>query len=281
MPFRLSDNLVKRIVSALSLLPIVLGLIYLGGWWFYALLALGGALMILEWLSMMAVQSFIIRTIAIASVLAMPLPLYFVSLSSENIVSFVAGLIMIFSGVLIFISPDKLSTAKDNKLSIVMMIAGIAYVSLALVSMAWLRQLDSHGFLVIWLFFAVWAMDVGGYFAGKGIGGPKLAPTLSPKKTWAGLIGGMVLSALVSGLLAIAFSFGNPALFAGAGAMIAVIAQIGDLYESALKRKLNLKDSGTLIPGHGGILDRVDGLIFAAPFTAAVLAVMIYIPKAG
>lgn len=281
MPIGLSDNLVKRIISALSLLPVVLGPIYLGGWWFYALLALGGALMVLEWLSMMTVHSKKTRVVSVVLVLASPMPFHLVSSAPETHAGLIAGLILVFLGVLVFVSPSRLATALAGKQWLKPTIAGIAYVSLALVSMAWLRQLDAHGFLVIWLFFAVWAMDVGGYFAGKGIGGPKLAPRLSPKKTWAGLIGGVLLSAVVSIGLAELFSWGKPLVFAGAGAAVAVVAQMGDLYESALKRKLGLKDSGNLIPGHGGILDRVDGLIFAAPFVALVITLLLFLPDGG
>jgi len=186
----------------------------------------------------------------------------------------VVTFLFILSAGLVTTPPHKIAkqasspTKSKNNMAV-----GIAYVGIALTSIAWLRTQDDHGLLVIWTFFAVWAMDVGGYFAGKGIGGPKLAPKLSPKKTWAGLIGGMILAAIVSLVISITFDLGNPFLMPFAGALVAAVAQLGDLYESAVKRSLNAKDSGNLIPGHGGILDRVDGLVFAAPIVAFAMAV--------
>ena len=272
MPLGVSDNLFKRIVSALTLLPLVLGLVYLGGWWFFALLAAGGWLMMMEWCQLTGVDDkkyIILNTIA-----ALLFPAFITLYGDSNqITVLIVILLVIFSLGLASSPPRKMSiwvsTANPKKNAFV----GMAYVTLALVSLAWLRTQDEHGMIVIWTLFAVWAMDVGGYFAGKGIGGPKLAPKLSPKKTWAGLIGGMVLAAAVSLFISLFFSLGDPLLMPFAGAIVALVAQFGDLYESAIKRTMNKKDSGDLIPGHGGILDRVDGLIFAAPVVAFALTV--------
>lgn len=270
MPLGLSDNLFKRVVSALSLLPIVLGLIYLGGWYFFGLLAVGAVLMLREWYALTHVETpatltpYVVIIMLAGFVTAMPQ-----AFSAVIITIIVLGL----AAILVSQSPRKIGATAGGSSSIMNAAVGGAYVAVAIVSMAWLRAQDEHGLLVVWLFFAVWAMDVGGYFAGKGIGGPKLAPVISPKKTWAGLIGGMVLAALVSLAISLMFNLGDPLLMPFAAAIVAVIAQLGDLYESAVKRALNQKDSGNLIPGHGGILDRVDGLIFAAPAVAVALAV--------
>jgi phosphatidate cytidylyltransferase len=150
-------------------------------------------------------------------------------------------------------------------------LAGFSYVGAPLVAMWWLRTLDA-GLLVLWVFFIVWATDIGGYFFGKGIGGPKLAPSISPKKTWAGLIGGVAFS--VAAALALHFIFGlleNKSAVILASGLLAVWAQVGDLVESAIKRHFGVKDSGELIPGHGGLLDRVDGLVFVAPAMAMLI----------
>jgi len=148
---------------------------------------------------------------------------------------------------------------------------GLAYVGLPVFTLWWLRTLDS-GQLVFWLLFIVFATDVGGYVFGKTIGGPKLAPTVSPKKTWAGLAGGMAVSVGISLLIAQFFaltaSIGILILFS---AVLALWAQVGDLVESAVKRHFDVKDSGELIPGHGGLLDRVDGLVFVAPAMAMLV----------
>ncbi|MBO6503687.1 MAG: phosphatidate cytidylyltransferase [Kordiimonadaceae bacterium] len=270
MPLGLSDNLFKRVVSALTLLPVVLGLIYLGGWYFFALLASGGFLMLREWFTLTDVsdRDRFVPYFAAVSLTA-------IVTANPNAISgaAIAIAMLLMSGVLLAHSPSKIARSSATGQSKMNAGAGAVYVTMALMSLAWLRAQDQDGLIVIWLFFAVWAMDVGGYFAGKGIGGPKLAPVISPKKTWAGLIGGMVLAALVSLAISLLFDLGDPLLMPFAAAIVAVIAQMGDLYESAIKRALDQKDSGNLIPGHGGILDRVDGLIFAAPAVAVALAI--------
>ncbi|MEX0839493.1 MAG: phosphatidate cytidylyltransferase, partial [Parvibaculum sp.] len=116
-------------------------------------------------------------------------------------------------------------------------------------------------------------IDIGAYFAGRFIGGPKLAPRISPKKTWAGLIGGMMGAAMVGMGTSLWIGLGSPVLLALIGVGMTVIEQAGDFFESALKRRAGVKDSGTLIPGHGGILDRVDGLV-AVAIGAALLALL-------
>jgi phosphatidate cytidylyltransferase len=118
---------------------------------------------------------------------------------------------------------------------------------------------------VITLLVAVWATDSFAYFAGRKFGGAKLAPKISPNKTWSGLAGGVVGSALTTGLLAWIFDFEAAGAYVIIGAALAVVAQMGDLFESFMKRRADVKDSGTIIPGHGGLLDRIDGVLTAAP----------------
>jgi phosphatidate cytidylyltransferase len=109
----------------------------------------------------------------------------------------------------------------------------------------------------------VWATDIGAYFLGSLAGGAKLAPSISPSKTWSGLVGGMCFAAVVSSACGLAFNAGDTPVLAMTGAALAVVAQVGDLFESAAKRRAGVKDSGWIIPGHGGMLDRIDGLIAA------------------
>ena len=157
---------------------------------------------------------------------------------------------------------------------------GLLYVAVPAASLVWLRQLqiaDSANAgiaVVLYPLFVVWATDIGAYFAGRRIGGPKLAPTISPNKTWAGLGGGMVAAALVGGICA-NFSPYPPSWIAGMdlAIILALISQGGDLFESWLKRRVGAKDSGTLIPGHGGLLDRVDGLVFTLPLFALLVSI--------
>jgi phosphatidate cytidylyltransferase len=142
---------------------------------------------------------------------------------------------------------------------------GIAYVGGAAFLLVMLRNDRDTEILVLGLIGIVIATDVGAYFAGRTIGGPKIAPAVSPSKTWAGLAGGMIAASLFTSFLALwlssLFSMKEVILSVVFGAALAVVAQIGDFFESWMKRKALVKDSGTIIPGHGGVLDRIDGLI--------------------
>lgn len=151
------------------------------------------------------------------------------------------------------------------------LLGGFAWIGLAMCCVEGLRDDPVYGFeAVLWLFLTVIASDVGGYFGGRLIGGPKLWPRLSPKKTWAGSLAGMALAALVGAL----FSRMTTGTFVEevvpVSALVAFVAQLGDLGESALKRRFGAKDSSGLLPGHGGVLDRLDGLMAAAIVSAAI-----------
>lgn len=156
--------------------------------------------------------------------------------------------------------------------------AGFAYVAVPCMALLWLRHVEmdepNAGLkLVLYLMFVVWATDMGAYFAGKRIGGPKLAPAISPSKTWAGLAGGMAAAGGI-GLICATFTPYPAGAFScmWVALLLAVVSQCGDLFESWLKRRAGVKDSGALIPGHGGLLDRIDGLIAAAPVFALMVA---------
>jgi len=143
-------------------------------------------------------------------------------------------------------------------------ILALTYALAAVVAFLWLRHQPSHGReTAIWIVACVWATDIGAYLLGKIAGGAKLAPSISPGKTWSGLVGGMAAAAVVSVATGLAFHRGATLELAVTGIAIAVVAQLGDLLESAAKRRAGVKDSGRLIPGHGGLLDRIDGLIAA------------------
>lgn len=152
---------------------------------------------------------------------------------------------------------------------------GALYIGIPVVALLWLRHDPLYGMVTIfWLLAVVWATDTGALFAGRAIGGPKLAPTISPNKTWSGFFGGLVAAVTVS--LIAALWYGAAALLPIilAGAVLSLVSQLGDLLESRVKRYLHVKDSGSIIPGHGGLFDRVDGLLAAAPVLAAVYVVI-------
>jgi phosphatidate cytidylyltransferase len=150
---------------------------------------------------------------------------------------------------------------------------GVLYATAVIVSPVVLRLDPAFGFAVlVWLFAVVWGSDVMAYACGRLIGGPKLMPSVSPKKTWAGFIGGTLFAALAG--TAVAAFFAAPSLLPVAAVSLlgAVVSQGGDLVESAIKRRFGVKDAGSLIPGHGGFMDRLDGFIAAGLF-ALVLGV--------
>ena len=143
-------------------------------------------------------------------------------------------------------------------------IYGILYVGIFASSLIYLRSLEEGLAAILFLVLLVWTTDIAAYFTGKMIGGPKIWKSVSPNKTWAGLIGAMIATGLVGIILSIFMPYNYFTMFVF-GALVAVIAQIGDFMESALKRKFKVKDSGNIIPGHGGIMDRMDGFVTVTP----------------
>ena len=153
--------------------------------------------------------------------------------------------------------------------------AGVPYIGVAVIALIWLREDIGTGLAnILFLLALVWASDIGAYLIGRVLGGPKLAPTVSPGKTWSGALGGLfaavAVAVFVTSIQRESASFWR---VAGIAAMLGVVSQSGDLLESLIKRHFGVKDSSQLIPGHGGLLDRLDALLIAAPF-AALLALM-------
>jgi phosphatidate cytidylyltransferase len=148
-------------------------------------------------------------------------------------------------------------------------VAGFIYALVPALALLWIRDRAPQGLeLLLWVFIHTWTTDIGAYFAGRAIGGPKLAPSISPNKTIAGLVGGMI-SAALAGFAWVELTRMSGLLF-WLAPLFAVAAQLGDLFESGLKRRAGVKDSGTWLPGHGGALDRLDGLVVVATLTALV-----------
>lgn len=149
-------------------------------------------------------------------------------------------------------------------------VAGFVYAALAALALLWIRERadSADGLrLVLWVFIVVWSVDIGAYFSGRAIGGPKLAPSISPGKTWAGFYGGVAAATLLGGAWALSARLHLALLLLGP--LFAAAAQGGDLFESWMKRRAGVKDSGRWLPGHGGVFDRVDGLLPVAILTAA------------
>lgn len=255
-------NLRLRTLSALVLAPVVLALIFVGGWPFALAVMVVMGLGLHEWLHLaLPGTSLTLKAVAYASLALIPLPL---------VLGPVPILVTLATFAFLFL-PLLALPAIWNRYGVLPRLAGgLIYLPLAGFALVELqRETGMMGFslAVVTLFIAVWATDIGAYFSGRLIGGPKLCPAISPNKTWAGLLGGMAAASLAAGAMTLGLTLDIPtSLFAmGAGLFLAIVSQSGDLFESLLKRRVGVKDSGSLIPGHGGVLDRIDGLLFAAP----------------
>ncbi|QNT70681.1 phosphatidate cytidylyltransferase [Defluviicoccus vanus] len=245
----------RRIGSALVMGPPALACAYIGGLPFAILI--GAILLILVWewsrLCGAALPAWgglaLLASLLIALVLAV----------QGNFA--VAGVILAIGAVVAL-----LSSAGNAWLA-----AGAIYLGVPGLALLWLRQDPEWGRLaILWLLAVVWASDIGAYAAGSTLGGPRLAPRISPNKTWSGLCGGVGCAALVGAVVAALSGSGAALQLAAVSAGIGFVAQMGDLAESWLKRRFGVKDVSGLIPGHGGMLDRVDGLLVAAMATALI-----------
>lgn len=147
-------------------------------------------------------------------------------------------------------------------------VSGFFYALVPALALLWVRERDANGLaLLIWSFIITWSTDIGAYFSGRSLGKRKLAPSISPNKTLEGLYGGIAAATILGGAWAYGMGLGKALLVLAP--VLALAAQAGDLFESAMKRRAGVKDSGSWLPGHGGLLDRVDGLVPVAVLTAA------------
>ncbi|NNC72392.1 MAG: phosphatidate cytidylyltransferase [Sphingomonadaceae bacterium] len=244
-------NLLTRFVTGIILVGIAVGALYAGKSAFWLLAGLFAVAMIGEWANLMSVQ----RWKAILAIAVMAALLVFVQplvrpIDQNSALALLGGAVAVSA------------IAMSLRLGI-----GFLYIGLAILAIIFLRE--EYGIaLTLWTLAIVWATDIGAYFSGKTIGGPKLAPQLSPNKTWAGLIGGMATALLVSSLIILNTDL--PRWLIPVTAALAVVAQAGDLYESWLKRRAGVKDASGIFPGHGGALDRLDGLMPVAIVVAAM-----------
>jgi phosphatidate cytidylyltransferase len=258
-PLRMRD-LRQRALSAGVLLALAIAGLFSGPEAFELMVAVSGAILAWEWTRLVGEGRFGATGIVVAAcVLA----------SGAAAALTRPGLGMAFSvaGVAVVYAFAR-SSGRDRCRWLAV---GPAYIGVPVVALIWLRGDNQAGLeSILWLMATIWATDTGAYFAGRLIGGPKLAPRFSPNKTWAGLFGAMLAAACVGGLANLLVPQGpSAAVLALAGAALAVVAQGGDLLESWVKRHFGAKDSSGLIPGHGGLFDRVDGLLTAAVALAA------------
>jgi phosphatidate cytidylyltransferase len=248
-----------RGASAAILIPAVLLDVFYGGVWFTVFAALLGVLMAQEWTNIAHNQNSAQFALHAAAVIC------------GAVLPFEVGIDGALISILIIAAIAVALAYFQNRQNPMWAYVGVPYVALPTLAFVLLRTDPVWGvWAIIWVMVIVWSADTLAYFAGRIIGGPKLAPSISPKKTWAGLGGAIVGSALASAILSAYIapqSFWPLLLLAG---LFAIVEQGGDLFESSLKRHYGLKDSGRLIPGHGGVIDRVDGLTVVAICAALV-----------
>jgi phosphatidate cytidylyltransferase len=251
-------NLLMRVMAALVLAPVAIAIAYAGGWLWITLVTLVAIGLYMEWLAIVGAAR---QTRAVASgVVALAIAGLCLALGriEASLIALTLGLLAVA-----WLSPERRIWAAT----------GFFYAATAEMASVLLRLDPVWGFVaLILVLLVVWVTDIGGYFAGRGIGGPKLWPRVSPKKTWAGAIGGFAASLVISAGFA-AFGCGKTGPLLLLGAALSIASQLGDLFESAVKRRFGVKDSSQIIPGHGGLLDRLDGFV-AAVVLAAIFGLL-------
>lgn len=252
-----SRNLMLRVLAGVVLAPLTIAAAYFGGWLWAALATLATMGMYAEWLAV--VQAIRPRVVAAGvAALAVAGVALAIGFPGKALLAIAIGL----AAIVVMASVNRGWA-----------LAGLLYAAAALFGAVLVRADPHSGFIaLLFVLLVVWVTDIGGYFAGRGIGGPKLWVRVSPKKTWAGAIGGFVGSLAVAAGFA-ASGFGRMLPLLVLGAVLSIVSQCGDLLESAVKRRFGVKDSSNVIPGHGGLLDRLDGFV-AAIVMAAVIGVM-------
>lgn len=254
--FRTPSNLRLRMIASIAMIAVATVAIRAGGLLFWLLAVVLSLLMMAEWSNLAGAspREKRIGQFALSVPLALTAP---ASLILESRYFFTLGLL---AGAAFFV----VIVTRRRQLA-----GGVLYCGLPVLALVVLRRQEAGLVLAFWTLALVWATDIGGYVAGRAIGGPRLAPRISPSKTWAGLLGGVALAAGLGAFLHI--RHGLPFPLAAATPLLALLAQAGDLFESRLKRRAGVKDSGDILPGHGGILDRLDGLVPVAPVAALLV----------
>lgn len=248
-----SRNLLMRILVAAVLIPLAVAIAYFGGWLWIALVTAAAIGLFVEWLAVVGLAGAVALAIRGGVALALGGICFAVGRIDAALIVLTIGLVAVVST-----APDRRSWAA----------AGFCYAAAAEIASVLLRLDPVMGFAALmFVLVIVWVTDSGGYFAGRGIGGPKLWPRVSPKKTWAGAVGGFVASLAVGYGFAV-FDLGRTVPLLLAAAVLSVASQLGDLLESAVKRRFGVKDSSHIIPGHGGLMDRLDGFVAAVVLAA-------------
>ena len=246
------SNLGIRVVSATILIPSVLAAVMFGGWAYLTLIAVAVAVLAIEWGTMTAPTAPVrVSTAVCAAVLAG------LFLAHRDHMWLAWGGMLLGGLAAALVARGVAERPADAAF-------GVVYIGIACVCLIWLRAMPQGKYWTIMLFAITWSADIAAYAVGNTLKGPKLWPRFSPNKTWSGFVGGLIASMATGAMMASLPMFSlNLAAAAVVGLFGGLATMAGDLWESMLKRRFGVKDSGDLIPGHGGLLDRVDGLLFA------------------
>ncbi len=249
----------RRLASALVLAPSAIAAAYVGGWLFLGLCALAAGVILWEWTRLVFRATDPRVFVPGLAVLLMAM-----ALTGERQAGAAIGTIAIgalLAGGMVAAWPRRYPASNPA----VWAVGGIVYAGVVLLAPALMRGDPELGFAaLLFLFAVVWATDIFAYLVGRVVGGPLLCPGISPKKTWAGAVGGLAGGVAAGTLVAYARVGAEPAVAGALALLLSIAAQGGDLFESAVKRRFGAKDAGSLIPGHGGLMDRLDGFLVAA-----------------
>ncbi|MEW6018503.1 MAG: phosphatidate cytidylyltransferase [Pseudomonadota bacterium] len=259
------SNLALRAASALVLAPAALAAVWWGGWPFLVLVSVGVALMAIEWGGMTAPYAPIRVTTAVAAAVLAPVFLLYLDYEPAAWAVMIAGAL-----TAAFIARHVAERPADAAF-------GVLYIAAPVLALVWLRDAPDGRLWVFLLFGVAWSADIAAFLVGSVLKGPKLWPRFSPNKTWSGFVGGLVFATGAGAALSAALKLGIAPLAGAAIGLLGGLATMGgDLWESMVKRRFGVKDSGDLIPGHGGLLDRVDGLMFAVLVVAGARLVELW-----
>lgn len=257
----------QRVLSAAVLIPLAVAAVLAGGIWLGAMVGVFAALMAWEWTELCRAGERAAgpgRDRAGVDVIALGAFMAAAALAASA-GAFAVATALVGAGFAAAEALRRFGGAPASRLYPF----GALYIGLPATALLWIAADAEFGKVtVLWAFVVVWATDTGAYCAGRLIGGPRLAPVTSPNKTWAGVAGGLVAVAVLAGLYGLGASLAHVPRFVALSVALSAVAQAGDLAESAIKRHFDVKDSGSIIPGHGGLFDRLDGALAAFPAVA-------------